>query len=115
VNAIRVDSADDPAQAVATFNSQLFGLARSGAVLPTAFKAAFEVLVLERDGAVCNLRTSLSATGMPNSYDVQLDFDVQRKQQASEPLDLELSAMNAFIYDVFRWTITDDFIPVLES
>lgn len=114
VNAIRVDSVGDPAQAVAPFNSQLFGLARSGAVLPTAFKTAHELLVLERDGSVCNLRTSLLATGMPSTYDVQLDFDIQQKQQPSE-LDVELSTMNAFIYDVFRWAITDDFITVLES
>lgn len=115
INAIRVDSASDPVDAVASFNSQLFGIARSGAILPPAFKAAHEVLFLERGTSVCNLRTALTATGMPNSYDVQLDFDVQRREQLSESLDSELFTMNAFIYDVFRWAITDEFITVLES
>jgi uncharacterized protein (TIGR04255 family) len=115
LNAIRVDSVADPAQAVAPFNSQLFGLARSRAVVPSGFKASHELLLLERDASVCNLRATLAATGMPNAYDVQLDFDVQQKGQFSESLDPELSTMNAFIYDIFRWAITEDFITVLES
>ncbi|MGH8219044.1 MAG: TIGR04255 family protein [Steroidobacteraceae bacterium] len=114
VNAIRIDSVADPAQAVAPFNSQLFGLARSRAIVPAALKACHELLFLERGTLTCNLRTTLSAPGTPNSYDVQLDFDVQQRQQP-ESLDSELAAMNSFIYDVFRWAITDEFIGVLES
>lgn len=115
LNAIRIDSAADPAEAVAAFGGQLFGLARSRAISPKSFKASHELLALERDGSVCNLRTTLASTGTPNSYDVQLDFDVQRKDTTSASLDSELATMNAFIYDIFRWAITEEFIPVLES
>jgi uncharacterized protein (TIGR04255 family) len=117
INAIRMDSVRNLSEACTIFNRALFGAARSAAVDAEALKSTQEVIHLERDGRIFLIRTNLAPTGIPESFQANLDFDLidQKQSDLDTAVKHTLPSMNEFHFDAFMWAVTSDFLAILEK
>lgn len=103
--------------ACSIFNPSLFGLLRSGLAVTDSLTASEEVVILDRDGKVCNLKHRLKKLEKANSFEANLDYDLVDKtgQTIDTALGQTLPEMNNIHFDLFMWAVTPDFVKIMES